>query len=165
VSARLRRRTSRLLAVGLLAFAAGLMADQVGPEPGREIVSGALMAAAACGFGVFVLLELFRALGPRTTAGHRFSAPPGTGRADPRPTHLTSLRDKRDRPTERRPVSPIPFICHTCGASFSLTTRALTLVDYELDCPECGSPAVQADILYPIGHGPRLIDEPEAEAS
>jgi len=59
----------------------------------------------------------------------------------------------------------IPFVCHSCGASFSLTTRALTLVDYELDCPECGSPAVQADLLFPLGQGPRLIEEPEAEAS
>lgn len=165
MSAQLRQRRSRLLGVGMLAFVAGLVADQVGPNPEREIVSGALMAAAACGFGIFVLLEVRRAIDPRETEAAAASAPPRHSATDSRPTDLTTVRDKSDRSTERRPVSPIPFICHACGASFSLTTRALTLMDYELDCPECGSPAVQADLLYPLGDGPRLIDELEAEAS
>jgi hypothetical protein len=165
VSRRLRQRRSRLLAVGMLAFALGLVADQLGPDPAREIVSAALMAAAACSFVVFVLLELRRVVRPHSA---RRSAPAvlahpaaaGSSPAWPRP-----LTRSEDRPTERRLVSPIPFICHDCGAGFSMTTRALTLVDCELDCPECGSPAVQADLLYPVGHGPRLIGEPEAEAS
>jgi hypothetical protein len=164
VSTRLRRRRSRLLAAGMLAFGAGLVADQVGPEPGREIVSAVLMAAAACGLGIFVLLELRRALRPRASAGGAPLTPARSSVAGLRPTYLNPATNRRDRSTERRPVSPIPFVCHACGAGFSLTTRALTLIDYELDCPECGSPAVQADLLYPLGHGPRLI-EPEAEAS
>jgi hypothetical protein len=104
-------------------------------------------------------------MGPREIERAAVSSPHDHRATDSRPTDLTTLTDRRDRSTERRPVSPIPFICHACGASFSLTTRALTLIDYELDCPECGSPAVQADLLYPHGEGPRLIDELEAEAS
>jgi hypothetical protein len=149
----------------MLAFGAGLLADQVGPNPEREIVSGALMTAAACGFGIFVLLEVRRAMRPRMTEQAAVAAPARHSATDSGPTDLTTVTCRCDRSTERRPVSPIPFICHACGASFSLTTRALTLIDYELDCPECGSPAVQADLLYPLGDGPRLIDELEAEAS
>jgi hypothetical protein len=123
------------------------------------------MAAAACIFAIFVLLEVRRAVRPRETVRAAFYAPPRRCATISRPTHLTIVTDRSDRSTERRPVSPIPFICHTCGADFSLATRVLALIDCELYCPECGSPAVQADLLYPHGYGPRLIDEPEAEAS
>jgi hypothetical protein len=62
-------------------------------------------------------------------------------------------------------VSPIPFFCHECGGDFSVATRILTLLDDELACPFCGSPAVQADLLHPPGHGPLFIEELKAEAS
>jgi hypothetical protein len=115
----------------------------------------------------FVLLEARRALYARATGPASLPAWSRRQGRDPRPSGwpLAVVDLKRELSTERRQVSPIPFTCHQCGADFTLTTKALALIEYDLDCPECGSPAVQADLLYPLGQGPRLIEELEAEAS
>jgi hypothetical protein len=63
-------------------------------------------------------------------------------------------------------VSPIDYLCRSCGASFEVGVGSLTSDDYRPGCPACDSGQVQTDwdaVARRFGDQAEQLAEPTAK--